>query len=104
MKRFFAILLVALLLVSMCACSRNEGYSEEEQRIIDSLYSLRDDGISMQQLYDELDEEKQELMLSVTEALYSANAREYALTMSLLKTTSVVIPDDLPDTLPDFQK
>lgn len=104
MKRFLAILLVALSLVSMCACGQNGGYSEEEQKIIDGLYSLWDDGIAMQQRYDEWDEEKQELMLSVTEALYGANAREYAMTMSLLKTTSVVIPDDLPDTLPDFQK
>lgn len=104
MKRFLAILLVALLLVIMCACGQKEGYSEEEQKIIDGLYSLRDDGVAMQQRYDEWDEEKQELMLSVTEALYGANAREYAMTMSLLKTTSVVIPDDLPDTLPDFQK
>ena len=104
MKRFFAILLVALLLVSMCACGQKEGYTEEEQIIIDGLYSLRDDGISMQQMYDEWDEEKQALMLSVTEALYGANAREYNTTMSLLKTTSVVIPDDLPETLPDFQK
>ena len=104
MKRFFAILMVALLLVSMCACGQNEGYTEEEQRIIDGLYSLRDDGIAMQQMYDEWDEEKQELMLSVTEALYGENAREYNMTMSLLKTTSVVIPDDLPETLPDFQK
>lgn len=104
MKRFLAILLVALLLVSMCACGQKEGYSEEEQKIIDGLYSLRDDGVAMQERYDEWDEEKQELMLSVTEALYGANALEYAMTMSLLKTTSVVIPDDLPDTLPDFQK
>lgn len=88
----------------MCACGQKEGYTEEEQTIIDGLYSLRDDGIAMQQMYDEWDEEKQELMLSVTEALYSANAREYTMTMSLLKTTSVVIPDDLPETLPDFQK
>ena len=104
MKRFLAILLVALLLVSISACGQKEGYSEEEQKIIDGLYSLRDDGVAMQQRYDEWDEEKQELMLSVTEALYGANAWEYAMTMSLLKTTSVVIPDDLPDTLPDFQK
>lgn len=104
MKRFFAILLVALLLVSICACGQNKEYSEEEQKIIDGLYSLRDDGAAMQQLYDEWDEEKQEQMLSVTEAFYEANAREYESTMSLLKTTSVVIPDDLPDTLPDFQK
>ena len=104
MKRFFAILLVTLLLVGMCACSQKEGYTEEEQIIIDALYSLQADGVSMQQRYDEWDEEKQELMLSVTEALYGANAREYAMTMTLLKTTNVVIPDDLPDTLPDFQK
>lgn len=104
MKRFLSILLVALLLISMCACGQKEGYTEEEQIIIDGLYSLKDDGIAMQQMYDEWDEEKQELMLRVTETLYDANAREYATTMSLLKTTSVVIPDDLPETLPDFEK
>ncbi|MCI8353087.1 MAG: hypothetical protein HFJ58_05860 [Clostridia bacterium] len=104
MKRFFVILLVMLLLVGMCACSQKEEYSEEEQIIIDALYSLKADGASMQQQYNEWDEEKQDLMLSATEVLYNANAREYETTMALLKTTSVVIPDDLPETLPDFQK
>ncbi len=104
MKRFFVILLVTLLLVGMCACSQKEGYSKEEQIIIDALYSLKADGASMQQQYNEWDEEKQDLMLSATEVLYNANAREYETTMALLKTTSVVIPEDLPETLPDFQK
>ena len=43
-------------------------------------------------------------MLSVTKVLYGANNRKYAMIMSQLKTTSVVIPDDLFDTLLNFQK
>jgi len=104
MKRFSIILLASLMLVCICACGQKSGYTEEEQRIIDALYNHKTAGKNMQQHYDELDEENQRLMLGVTQALYQANAREYAFAISLLKQTSVVLPDDLPEALPDFQE
>ena len=104
MKRFSIILLASLMLVCICACGQKSGYTEEEQRIIDALYNHKTAGENMQKHYNGLDEENHKLMLGVTKALYQANAREYASAISLLQMTSVVLPEDLPDTLPDFQE
>ena len=102
MKRFFLVLLV--LLVCLCACSMKKGYNEETQRIINTLYSLKTAGEDIQKHYNQLDKENQTLMLEIIEKIYQANAREYALAIAQLKITSVVLPEDLPETLPDFQK
>jgi len=104
MKRFFSLMLASLMLIGICSCGQKREYTEEQQRIIDALYNLKTAGENMQKHYNGLDEENQKLMLGVTKALYQANAREYDSAISLLQMTSVVLPEDLPDTLPDFQE